>query len=94
MLIHFEYLALLIILTTYTAAMTQPGDLFSSGPFVRWLKYMQLSERQRKNIFFCYKKEADCIFYAKCIVINLVNPELGLCQYMFSLGTRNYAWQN
>ena len=66
MLIHFEHLALPIILTTYTAAMTQPGDLFSLDSFVRWLKHIQLSERQRKNIFFCHKKGARFVFYAKC----------------------------
>ena len=52
MLIHFENLALHLKLTTYTAAMTQQGDIFSLGSFVRWLKYIQLSERQRKKHIF------------------------------------------
>ena len=52
MLMHFEHLAPLLKLATYTAAMTQEGDLFSLGSFVRWLKYIQLSERQRKKDIF------------------------------------------
>ena len=67
MLIYFEHLALLIILTTYAEAMIQPSDLFSSGPFARLLKYIQLSEKQRKNVFFCHKNGAHFTFYAKGI---------------------------
>ena len=63
--------------------MTQPGNLFPSGPFVRWLKYIQLSERQRKNIFFCHEKGARFIFYAKCIEwLSRLILELGQALFM------------
>ena len=63
--------------------MTQLGDLVSSATFFRWLKYIQLIERQIKNIFFCHKDGARFIFYAKCIKWwSMLILELGQSQFM------------
>ena len=66
-------------LTTFFAGKTQPGGLFSSVTFVRWLKYIQLNERQRENIFFCHKKRSSLHILCQ------MHKVISLCQQTFSV---------